>query len=79
MFLSLSSMKLLNCLCTLLSALTTKQVLAYLADTKTADNNSTLLHYIVSFVSQVYHELVTFPEELTNVEICVRILSQPIF
>jgi hypothetical protein len=49
------------------------EVLTKLADTKTADNKSTLLHYIVSFVSQVYPELVTFPEELTNVEIGAKV------
>jgi hypothetical protein len=49
------------------------EVLAKLADTKTADNKSTLLHYIVTFVSQVYPELLTFPEELTNVEIGAKV------
>ena len=64
-------------MCTLLSVSGPMQVMTKLADTKTADNKSTLLHYIVSFVSQVYPELVTFPEELTNVEIGAKVLSQP--
>jgi len=49
------------------------EVLNKLADTKTADNKSTLLHYLVNFISQEYPELITFPEELTNVEIGAKV------
>ena len=43
--------------------------LTKLADTKTSDNKSTLLHYLVAFIQRKHPELIDFPQELSNVEI----------
>ena len=44
-------------------------MLTKLADTKTADNKSTLLHYLVTWIEKHKAELLTFPQKLSNVEI----------
>jgi len=45
------------------------EVLTKLADTKTSDNKSTLLHYLVASIERKFPELIDFPQELSNVEI----------
>jgi len=49
------------------------EVLTKLADTKTNDNKSTLLHYLVSFIEREYKSLLDFPQELSNVEIGAKV------
>jgi len=43
-------------------------ILTKIADTKNADNSSTLLHYVVSFLQSKYPEVVDFMSELTHTE-----------
>jgi hypothetical protein len=49
------------------------EILSKLADTKTADNKSTLLHYLVDFIAEEYPDLISFTEELNNVEIGAKV------
>ena len=49
------------------------EFLTKLADTKTSDNKSTLLHYLVTYIERVNKELLDFPQELSNVEIGAKV------
>ncbi len=49
------------------------EFLTKLADTKTADNKSTLLHYLVAMIERKYADLLDFPQELSNVEIGAKV------
>lgn len=49
------------------------EFLTKLADTKTSDNKSTLLHYLVSYIERSHPDLLKFPSELSNVEIGAKV------
>ena len=50
-----------------------RRFLVKLADTKTHDNKSTLLHYLVTYLERTDKELLNFPQELSNVEIGAKV------
>lgn len=43
------------------------EFLTKLADTKTSDNKSTLLHYLVASIERKFPDLIDFPQELRSV------------
>mmetsp|Transcript_32960 Transcript_32960/g.104214 ORF Transcript_32960/g.104214 Transcript_32960/m.104214 type:complete len:325 (-) Transcript_32960:597-1571(-) len=49
------------------------EFLTKLADTKTSDNKSTLLHYLVDYIHRKFPEYISFPQELSNVEIGAKV------
>ena len=51
------------------------EFLTKLADTKTADNKSTLLHYLVSYIEKRNKDLLGFPQDLSNVEIGAKVVD----
>jgi hypothetical protein len=51
------------------------EFLTKLADTKTADNKSTLLHYLVSYIEKRNKDLLGFPQDLSNVEIGAKVVG----